>query len=106
MSSKESLQWPLLLIGLVLQNCGHVQKLPIHENTILADLIWLELDRTEGNICCRERDRGGWEEDGAGEEVGGSVDGVEEATRCLTVSQKILTISSIGSERKQSISIS
>ena len=44
------------------------------------------------------------EVDGAGVGVGGSVGRVEEATKCSTAPWKILTISSIGSKRKQSIS--
>ena len=44
-----------------------------------------------------EVDGSGVDEDGAGEGVGGSVGGVEEATKCSTAPWKILTISSIRS---------
>ena len=50
----------------------------------------------------RDKGMGGAEveEDGTGEGVGGSVGGVEEATKCLTASRNIVMISSIGRERK------
>ena len=45
------------------------------------------------------------EVDGVGYGIGGSVGGVE-ATRCLTASRNMVTMSSIGSERNRSISTS
>ena len=46
------------------------------------------------------------EVDGVGEGIGGSVGGVDMATRCLTASRNMVTMSSIGSERNRSISSS